>query len=213
VVTVIFGGLAKLPSEGVPYAAFSFAALIPWTLFAGALIRTSNSMLSNTNLFTKVYFPRLLIPIGSVIPNLVDFGISLAVLSVLLVWFRIRPGWAIVVLPVLIAFAVISALSLGLWFAALNVRFRDVQFLVPFIVQIGVFMSPIVYPASLVSGPLRILLYMNPMTLVIQGFRWALLRSPAPSVGMLVSVPLVAAILVTGLFYFRRVERSFVDVV
>jgi lipopolysaccharide transport system permease protein len=214
VFTVIFGGFAKVPSDGVPYPIFAYAALLPWALFAGALNRAANSMLSNAHLFTKVYFPRLLIPLGSVLPHLVDFGVSFVVLVGLMLWFRIGPGLAVLLLPLFLLYAVLAALALGIWLSALNVRYRDIQFVVPFMVQIGLFVSPIVYPASLIpSGPLRVLLFLNPMTLVIQGFRWGLLRDTAPSALMYISIPLFAIILATGLFYFRRVERSFVDVV
>lgn len=213
VFTLIFGRLAKVPSDGIPYPAFAFSALLPWTLFATALSRAANSLVTNASLLTKVYFPRLILPAGAVLMNLVDFGISLVVLLGLLAWYHIVPGIPVLLLPLFLLYAVVAALALGIWMAALNVRYRDVQFALPFIVQMGMFISPVVYPASLVPSAFRLLFDLNPMTLVIQGFRWALLGTAAPTPLMLISIPLVALLLVSGVFYFRRTERYFADII
>ena len=213
VFNLIFGRLAKVPSDGVPYPAFAFSAVLPWTLFAGALTRAANSLVGNASLLTKVYFPRLILPLGSPVTNLVDFAISLVVLLGLLAWYHIIPGAPVLLLPLFLAYAVVAAVALGIWMAALNVRYRDVQFALPFIVQMGLFISPVVYSASLVPPAFRLLFDLNPMTLVIQGFRWGLLGNPAPDPSMLISIPLVIVLLVSGLFYFRRTERFFADVI
>jgi lipopolysaccharide transport system permease protein len=213
VFSLIFGRLAKVPSDGAPYPAFTYSALLPWTFFSGALTRAANSLVSNAPLLTKVYFPRLLLPLGSPLTNLVDFTISLAVLLGLLAWYHIVPAAAALLLPVFLAYAILAALALGIWMAALNVRYRDVQFALPFIVQIGLFVSPVVYSATLVPRAFRIVFDLNPMTLVIQGFRWGLLGDTAPDASMLISIPLVVLLLVSGVFYFRRTERFFADII
>jgi lipopolysaccharide transport system permease protein len=213
VFSLIFGRLAKVPSDGAPYPAFTYSALLPWTFFATALTRAANSLVSNAPLLTKVYFPRLVLPIGSVVTPLVDFGISLVVLLGLLVWYHILPGAGVLLLPVFLAYAVVAALAIGIWMAALNVRYRDVQFALPFLVQMGLFVSPVVYSASLVPRTFLIVFDLNPMTLVIQGFRWALLGDSAPTPLMLISIPLVALLMISAFFYFRRAERSFADII
>ena len=213
VFSLIFGRLAKVPSDGAPYPAFAFSALLPWTLFAAALTRAANSLVSNSSLLTKVYFPRLLLPLGSPVTNLVDFGISLVVLLGLLAWYDIIPGAPVLLLPLFLAYAVVAALAIGIWMAALNVRYRDVQFALPFIVQMGLFVSPVVYSAALVPRTFHVLFDLNPMTLVIQGFRWGLLGDAAPEPLMFISVPMVVVVLVSGAFYFRRTERFFADVI
>jgi lipopolysaccharide transport system permease protein len=212
--TVIFGRLAKLPSEGVPYAVFTYAALLPWQLFSQAVSRSSASLVSNSSLITKVYFPRLVLPIAATLATVVDFAISLVVFFGLLAVFRIWPGWPLLFLPLLIVLAVLTGLAVGIWLAALNVRYRDVAYVTPFLIQISLYLSPVAYSSQLVpQGPWRLLYALNPLAGLIQGFRWSLARGPAPDSMLLVSVAVVLVVLVTGVYYFRRTERSFADVV
>ncbi len=212
--SVVFGRLANLPSDGLPYPVFSFAALLPWQLFSGALTRAGTSLVGSANLLTKVYFPRLIIPFSAVAAGLVDFAIAFLVLIVLLAYYGITPGVEILWVPVLVLFALASALAVGLWLSALNVKYRDVQHLIPFLVMAWMYASPVAYSANLVpSGPWRLVYALNPMTGVIQGFRWALTGGPAPGQMILVSAVVVIVLLVGGLFYFRRMERVFADVV
>ena len=213
VFSLIFGRLARVPSDGAPYPVFSFAGLLPWTLFSTALTRAASSLVGNAALLSKVYFPRLVLPLGSILTSLVDFAVSLVILFALMAWYHIIPGPAALLMPALVAYSIVSAWAIGIWLAALNVRYRDVNFALPFLVQIGLFVSPVVYGASLVPGPFRILYDLNPMTVVIQGFRWGLLGDAPPSALMLISIPAVAVVLVSGLFYFRRTERFFADIV
>ena len=186
---------------------------MPWTLFSTALTRAASSLVGNAALLSKVYFPRLVLPLGSILTSLVDFAVSLVILFALMAWYHIIPGPAALLMPALVAYSIVSAWAIGIWLAALNVRYRDVNFALPFLVQIGLFVSPVVYGASLVPGPFRILYDLNPMTVVIQGFRWGLLGDAPPSALMLISIPAVAVVLVSGLFYFRRTERFFADIV
>jgi len=213
VFSLIFGRLARVPSDGAPYPAFAYSALLPWTLFATALTRAAGSLVSNSALLSKVYFPRLVLPLGSVLTGVVDFAISLVVLLGLLAWYHIVPTWAALLIPVFVAYTVIASWAVGIWAAALNVRYRDVNFALPFIVQIGLFVSPVVYSASLVPAPFRILFDLNPMTLVIQVFRWGLLGDAPPSAMMFISIPIVVLLLISGVFYFRRTERFFADII
>jgi len=212
--SVIFGRLAKLPSEGIPYPVFSYVALLPWQLFAGSLQRAGTSLVGNANLLTKVYFPRLIIPISAVAAGLVDFAISFVVLLGLMLWYGIAPTWAVVTLPLFILLALATALAVGLWLSALNVQYRDVQHAIPFLVQAWMYASPVAYSAGLIpTGIWRIVYGLNPLAGVIQGFRWALLGGSPPDELMIVSVVMVLVLLVSGLFYFRRMERTFADVV
>lgn len=213
VFTLIFGRLARVPSDGAPYPAFAYSALLPWTLFSTALTRAASSLVSNSALLSKVYFPRLVLPLGSILTSLVDFAISLVVLLGLLAWYHIAPNLSALLLPVFVAYTIVASWAIGIWMAALNVRYRDVNFALPFLVQIGLFVSPVVYGVSLVPSQLRIFFDLNPMTLVIQGFRWGLLGGAPPTADMLVSIPVVALLLVSGLFYFRRTERFFADII
>ncbi len=213
VFSLIFGRLARVPSDGAPYPAFAYSALLPWTLFATALTRAAGSLVSNSALLSKVYFPRLVLPLGSVLTAVVDFAISLVVLLGLLAWYHIVPTWAALLIPVFVAYTVIASWAVGIWAAALNVRYRDVNFALPFIVQIGLFVSPVVYSASLVPAPFRIFFDLNPMTLVIQVFRWGLLGDAPPSAMMFISIPIVVLLLISGVFYFRRTERFFADII
>jgi lipopolysaccharide transport system permease protein len=212
--SVIFGHLAKLPSEGIPYPIFSYAALLPWQLFSSALTRTSSSLIGNAHLLTKVYFPRLIIPFSAIGAGLVDFGISFVVLLGLMFYYAIVPTWTILWLPLLVVFVLLTGLGVGLWLSALNVQYRDVQHMIPFLVQVWMFASPVAYSAELIpKGIWRVLYGLNPMAGVIQGFRWALLNGDPPGELMLLSVVIVMILLVTGLFFFKRMERTFADIV
>jgi lipopolysaccharide transport system permease protein len=214
VFTLFFGKLGNLPSDGQPYALFVLAALLPWQLFAYALTQSSNSVVNEQRLITKVYFPRLIVPLSSVLSGLVDFGIALVLMLGMMAWYGAVPGWTVVTVPVFVLLAVMTALAVGLWLAALNVQYRDVRYTVPFLAQAWMFASPVAYPSSLVPEAWRSLYGLNPMAGVIEGFRWALLGNANPSWGLLgVSVVVVAVLLAGGLFYFRRTERIFADVV
>jgi len=213
VFSIFFGRLAKMPSDGVPYPIFVFAALLPWQLFAYALTESANSLVGNQNLIKKVYFPRLVVPLSSVLAGLVDFGISFVLLLGLMAFYGIRPGPAIVLLPLFVLLAVTTALAVGLWLAALNVEFRDVRYTIPFLTQFWLFATPVAYPSSLVPERWRALYGLNPMAGVVDGFRWVLLgKSGGPGITVLVSTIAVAALLVGGLAYFRRMEKTFADV-
>lgn len=212
--SLIFGQLAKLPSEGVPYPIFSYAALLPWQLFSGALTRAGTSLVGNANLLTKVYFPRLIIPLSAITAGLVDFAISFLVLLGLMLYYAIVPTWTMLLLPFLVLFAVLTALGVGLWLSALNVQYRDVQHMIPFLVQVWMFASPVAYSAVLIpKGPWRIVYGLNPMAGVIHGFRWILLNGKPPDELMIVSLIMVVVLLVSGLFYFKRMEKTFADIV
>ena len=212
--SVVFGQLAHLPSDGIPYPVFSFAALLPWQLFSGALSRAGGSLVGNSQLITKIYFPRLVIPLSAVAAGLLDFGISLLVLFGLMIFYDIHFTWAILWLPLLTFLALLTALAVGLWLSALNVQYRDVQQIIPFLVQAWMYASPVAYSANMVpSGFWRIVYGLNPLAGVIQGFRWAFLGSTPPDALFLVSVAVVLVLLVSGLVYFQRMESSFADVI
>jgi len=212
--SVIFGQFAKLPSDGIPYPVFSFAALLPWGLFSGALQRAGTSLVANANLITKVYFPRLVIPMSAVAAGLVDFVISFVVLLGLMLYYKISPTWMILTIPLFVLLAILTALAVSLWLSALNVKYRDVQYMIPFLIQAWMYASPVAYSADLVpTGPWRILYGLNPLAGVIQGFRWALLGGNPPDELLAVSVTIVLLLLVSGFYYFRRMERTFADVV
>ena len=212
--SVIFGRFAKLPSDGVPYPLFTLTALLPWLYFAKALSGSSDSLVGSATLVKKVYFPRLVIPLSRALSGLVDFGITFVVLAGMLAWYGVLPGWQIVFLPVMIMVALLTALGLGLWLTALNVKYRDVGLMVPFMVQIWMYASPIAYSASIVPEKWQWLYSLNPMVGVVEGFRWALLGKPLPMVEpILISLALVLVLFAGGLLYFRRTERSFADVV
>jgi len=214
VFSLFFGSLAKVPSDGIPYPIFAYAALVPWTFFANGLTQASNSLVGNSGLIKKVYFPRLAIPIAGVLSNLVDFALAFVVLLLMMVYFKMWPTAAILWLPLLLLLAFVTALGVGLWFSALNVEFRDVRYVVPFLTQFWMFATPVAYPSSLLDEPWRTLYGLNPMAGVVEGFRWALLGNASPP-GPLIWVSAVASIviLVSGAFYFRRMERTFADVV
>jgi lipopolysaccharide transport system permease protein len=211
--TVFFLGLAKIPSDGVPYPLFVLAALLPWTLFAEGLTRSTTSMVTNANIMTKVYFPRLIMPLSSIISPLVDFAVSFIILIAMMIYYGFMPTVNIVFLPVFLLLALATALGVGLWLSALNVKYRDFQYTVPFMIQILLFASPVVYASSLVPESLRVWYGVNPMAGVIEGFRWALLGTGAPSAMVLVSVGMVIVLLVSGMFYFRRMEQYYADIV
>jgi lipopolysaccharide transport system permease protein len=212
--TVIFGNLAKIPSENMPYAVFSLAGLVPWNFFAGALSRGGVSLVGSAHLISKVYFPRLVIPVASVLGGLVDLAIVFALLLGLMLFFGIVPTAAIVTLPLFLLLALATALGVSLWLAALNVQYRDVGYLIPFLAQLWMYAMPVVYPASMIPEQWRILYGLNPMTGVVEGFRWALFGTgQAPGLMLAVSVLTVSVLLVSGAFFFQRMEETFADVV
>lgn len=212
--SVVFGRLAKMPSDGLPYPLFAFVGLLPWTYFAKATTNSSNSLVANGNLISKVYFPRLAIPIAGVVSGLVDLGIGFAVLLVLLPFFGIGLTPAVLVTPLLVVLAMVTALAVGIWLSALDVLYQDVRYLIPFLLQIWMFSTPVVYPASLIPEQYRAVYGLNPMAGVVEGFRWALLgAAEPPGVMLAVSASVVLVILLSGLYFFRRMERSFADVV
>lgn len=212
--TIIFGRLAKLPSDGIPYPVFALAALLPWQLFSAAVSGSSNSLVGSSNLLTKVYFPRLIIPIAAVVSTLADFAVSSILLAALMVWYGILPGLGVLLLPAFAVLALALALAVGLWTSALNVQYRDVQFALPFALQMMLYASPIAYSAALVPpGPWRVVYGLNPLVGIIQGFRWALLGAAPPGPLVWLSVMVTLALLVGGLFFFKRMEDSFADVI
>lgn len=214
VFSLFFGWLAKMPSDGVPYPVFAYTALVPWMYFANALALSSNSLVLDEKMVTKVYFPRVLIPVSAVLSGLLDLGIASVVLLGMLLFYGLVPTVAILGLPVFVLLATATALGGGLWLAALNVQYRDVRYAVPFLVQFWLFATPIAYPSSLVPEPWRALLGLNPMAGVVEGFRWTLLgHSDPPALLVLVSLVSAAGLLVTGLYYFTRMEDTFADVV
>ncbi len=216
VFTLIFGHVAKLDSEGVPYELFTFTALLPWQLFSKALSDTSRSMVSNRSMITKIYFPRLVIPFSSIISGLVDFGIAFVILIGMMFYYGVKPTSAIWTLPLFLILALLTALGIGLWFSALNVQFRDVGYIIPFLTQVWLYATPVAYSAQIVSPKWQIVYALNPMAGVVQGFRWALLGTDLgadAATTLSVSILISILILISGLFYFRRMERTFADVV
>jgi lipopolysaccharide transport system permease protein len=215
VFTVIFGGFAKIDApNGLPYPIFSFAALLPWGYFSQAITRSSGSLVGSSNLVSKVYFPRLIIPIAAAIAPAVDFAVSSLVLLAMMIWYGIVPTWGVLLLPVFLFLAFLTALSVGLWLTALNVKYRDVGHTIPFLVQIWMYASPVVYPVELVPDNWRLVYGLNPMVGVIEGFRWGLLGRGAPDFGLMaVSLGAVVVLLVGGVVYFRKTERVFADVI
>ncbi len=219
VFSLFFGGLAQIPSDGVPYPIFAYAALVPWTFFANGLSGSSDSLVGSANLIKKIYFPRLIIPIAAVLRGVVDFLLAFSVLLVMMLAYQIPLTLSVLTLPFFLLLAFISALGVGLGLSALNVQFRDVRYIIPFLVQIWLFITPVAYPSSLIENEvLRALYSLNPMAGVVDGFRWALLGgvNPAlrpPDASLLVSTAAALILLVVSLFYFRRMERTFADVV
>jgi lipopolysaccharide transport system permease protein len=215
VFTLVFSKLAKLPSEGVPYPILIFAALLPWQFFSNAFSGAGDSLISNAGMISKVYFPRLVIPASAVIVSFVDFLISGIILVGLMFWYEFIPDWRIFTLPLFIFVAFAAAMGAGLWVAALNVKYRDFRYIVPFVVQFGLYVSPVGFSSTIVPEQWRLLYSLNPMVGVIDGFRWAILGGNAPFYwpGFLLSVGLVTLILITGIFYFRQTERGFADLI
>ena len=212
--TLIFGYFLQLPSGGVPYPVFTLTALLPWQLFAYALNHSSQSLVEDRNLITKIYFPRLIIPFSSVSAGLLDFAIGLIFLLVMMLVYRVPLTWQVLALPGLVAYAVLAALSVGLWLSALNVQYRDVRYTLPFLTQFWMYATPIAYSAAIIPEGWRWLACLNPMTGVVEGFRWALLGIPSPLGGLLwISVVVVIVLLVSGLYYFKRMEERFADVI
>lgn len=214
VFTIFFGRLAGVPSDGFPYPIFAFCALLPWQLFAHALTESSNSVVANERLITKIYFPRLVIPLSAALSGLVDFVFAFFVLLGMMFYYGVVPGVALWALPFFVLLAVTTALAVGLWLSALNVQYRDVRYTIPFITQLWLFISPVAYPSSIVPEPWRLVYSLNPMVGVIEGFRWALLgrAEPLGAIGV-ASAGIAVLLFVSGLFYFRRMERAFADVV
>lgn len=215
VFTIVFGKLAKLPSGGVPYPILVFSAMLPWQFFSNSLSECSNSLIGNANLIAKVYFPRLIVPASAVIVSFVDFMISGIILLGLMAWYDFVPTWRIVTLPLFILIAFGASIGVGLWMAALNVEYRDFRYIVPFIVQFGLYVSPVGFSSSIVPQQWRLLYSLNPMVGVIDGFRWAILGNESAIYwpGFALSMGLVGLLLVTGIWYFRRMERTFADVI
>lgn len=215
VFSVVFGQLANLPDEGAPYPILVFSALLPWQLFSNALSSCSESLLSNANLISKVYFPRLIVPTSAVIVSFVDFMISGIILIGLMAWYNFIPSWRILTLPLFILIAFAAALGGGLWLAALNVKYRDFRYIVPFIVQLGLYISPVGFSSSIVPEQWRLLYSINPMVGVIDGFRWAILGGEAQLYipGFTLSLALVGVLLISSIWYFRNTERTFADVI
>jgi lipopolysaccharide transport system permease protein len=212
VFSVFFGRLAQMPSDGVPYPIFAYAALVPWTFFANALSQASNSLVGSGNLITKVYFPRLVVPLASVLSGIIDFLLAFGVLVLLMLWYGVGLSLRILWLPLLVVQAVVTALAVALWLSALNVEYRDVRYAVPFVTQFWLFATPVAYPSSLLPEPWRTVFGLNPMVGIVEGFRWALLQTgSAPGAMAALSGAVALILLVGGAYYFRRLERTFAD--
>jgi lipopolysaccharide transport system permease protein len=215
VFSVVFGMLAKLPSDGVPYPLLVFAAMLPWNFSANALSESSGSLIGNANLLTKIYFPRIIVPGSSIIVSLIDFVISLVIMAGMMLWYGYLPDWRVVTLPLFLMLAFIPVAGAGLWFSALNVKFRDFRYVVPFLLQFGLYVSPVGFASNIVPEKWRLLYALNPMVAVIDGFRWALLRGSVELnwLGIVFSTSLSLALLVSGLWFFRKTERILADVI
>lgn len=216
VFTVIFGKLAKLPSGGTPYPILVFAAMLPWQFFSNSLSESSASLVGNANLLSKVYFPRLIVPAGTAIVSIVDFLISFLVLAVLMAWYRFMPNWQIFTLPLFFLLAFALSFGAGLWFASLNVKFRDFRYIVPFVVQFGLYISPVGFDSSIVPAKWRLAYSLNPMVGVIDGFRWAITGENGTLIylpSLVISFVMAVIFMVSGILYFRKTERTFADVI
>jgi homopolymeric O-antigen transport system permease protein len=215
VFTLVFGKLAKLPAGNAPYAILVLAALLPWQFFANALTEAGNSLVSNASMISKVYFPRLVVPTSAVIVSFVDFAISFVILAGVMAWYGYLPDWRLVALPLFVLLGFAAAMGAGLWIAALNVRYRDFRYVIPFMVQIGLYISPVGFSSAIVPAQWRLAYSLNPLVGVIDGFRWSLMRGEAPLYwpGLLLSALVAAIVLLTGIVYFRKMEKSFADVI
>jgi lipopolysaccharide transport system permease protein len=211
VFSLFFGRLAKIGSDGLPYPIFNYAALLPWSYFSGALSGAAHSLVGSSHMITKIYFPRLILPISAVISGLVDFAFAFLVLIGMMLYYQIQPTIYVLLLPFLLLLAMITAIGVGLWFSAFNVRYRDVRYIVPFLVQLWMFGTPVVYSSSLLSEPWRTLYGLNPMVGVVEGFRWALLGSNPPGPMLWLSIIVALVLFITGLLYFRKMETTFAD--
>lgn len=210
--TLVFGVLAKMPSDGIPYPLFAYSALLPWQLFVYALTQSSNSLITDARLISKVYFPRLVVPLASVVAGILDFFIAFSILILLMLYYGVVPTWGVLTLPFFLVLALGAATSVGLWMSALNVKYRDVRYTVPFLAQAWMFATPIVYPSSMIPEAWRWLYGLNPMAGVVEGFRWALLGTEILHLPLiLVSASVVVISLVGGLYYFKRMEHTFAD--
>jgi lipopolysaccharide transport system permease protein len=214
VFTLLFGKLAKMPSEGVPYPLFAYAALLPWQLFSRTISEGTNSLVTNQRLITRVYFPRIIVPLATTLAAMVDFAIAMGLLVALMLMYGVTPGVGVVWLPFFVLLMLMTALGVGFWLSALNVEYRDVMYTMPFLNQFWFFVTPVVYPSSLVPGPWQVLYGLNPMVGVVQGFRWALLGvGEGPSPMLAVSIVVAISLFVSGIAWFHRREHSFVDAI
>ncbi len=215
VFTVIFGKLAHLPSDGIPYPLLSFVGLLPWQFFSNALNESSNSVVANANMITKIYFPRLIIPAATIISGIVDFILSSIILIFMMIWYGVIPNVNVFWLPLFFLLALLFSFGIGLWFSALNVKYRDVRHIVPFIVQFGLYISPVGFSSSIIPDNWKIIYSLNPMVSVIDGFRWSLLGSwmPLNLPGLFISAVVVILILLSGAYYFRKMENTFADII
>ncbi len=218
VFTILFGELLSVPTDGIPYPIFSFAALLPWTYFAGSLTRSSTTLVGSANLISKVYFPRMVIPISGVLSGFVDFAIAFIILVIMMLVYRIIPTWNLLLLPLFLFLAMLTALGFGLWLSALNVRFRDINHLVPFIIEIWKYATPVIYGSALIPEKFRFILGLNPLTGVVEGFRWAILgekyvRSFNPGTLFIISIAITFIVLISGIVFFRNTERTFADII
>lgn len=215
VFTIVFGNIAKLPSNGVPYPILVFVAMLPWQFFANSLTESSGALLANASMLTKIYFPRLIMPASAVIVSVVDFLISFIMLLILMLWYHIIPSWRILALPLFLLMAFVTSLGVGMWLSALNVKYRDFRYIIPFIVQFGLYISPVGFSSSVVSSEWKILYSLNPMVGVIDGFRWAILGKNAVLYmpGFIISCLLSLGIFIIGMWYFRKTEHSFADII
>jgi lipopolysaccharide transport system permease protein len=214
VFTLFFGRLAKIPSDGIPYPIFVYAGLLPWTYFANALSNSGNSLVGSANLITKVYFPRLIVPASASLAGLLDFFIAMLVLGALMIYYQFTPGFGIFLFPILVGLTFLCSVGVGLWLSALNVQYRDIRYAIPFLIQIWMFVSPVIYPVSMVKGKYQWLLALNPMGGVIKAYRASLLgHMPIDWSLLSLSTAIIIVIFISGLFYFRRMERYFADVV
>lgn len=215
VFTVVFSKLAKLPSGGIPYPLLILAAMLPWQFFASAVSESGNSLISNANMISKIYFPRLVIPTAAVIVSFVDFLISGLLIFMMMLWYGFSPDWRLLILPLLMLLVFLTALGVGLWIAALTVKYRDFRYITPFIVQMGLYVSPVGFSSTIVPEQWRLLYSINPMVGIIDGFRWALLAGQTPLYwpGLLLSLAVTLVLLISGTIYFRKTERSFADLI